>query len=213
MQTTVEAVKVLLKDPSTGTYLIPYLAEAAKVDKNGNEITGTYATKAELANYLSLAGGTVTGALSVGGGITASLNGNASSATKATQDSAGQQINSTYIKNVSVNGRTITFTRGDGTTFTITTQDTVTTNSSNWSVSNGTNGWARDNSTGFTIVWGSASAGGGVWTTFARSFSSVLSVAFAPWDSGNYSWGNNLNNSGFSHHSSGSCKYIAVGFS
>lgn len=213
MQTTVEAVKVLLKDPSTGTYLIPYLAEAAKVDKNGNEITGTYATKAELANYLSLAGGTVTGALSVGGGITASLKGNASSATKATQDSAGQQINSTYIKNVSVNGRTITFTRGDGTTFTITTQDTVTTNSSNWSVSNGTNGWARDNSTGFTIVWGSASAGGGVWTTFARSFSSVLSVAFAPWDSGNYSWGNNLNNSGFSHHSSGSCKYIAVGFS
>ena len=213
MQTTVEAVKVLLKDPSTGTYLIPYLAEAAKVDKNGNEITGTYATKAELANYLSLAGGTVTGALSVGGGITASLNGNASSATKATQDSAGQQINSTYIKNVSVNGRTITFTRGDGTTFTITTQDTVTTNSSNWSVSNGTNGWARDNSTGFTIVWGSASAGGGVWTTFARNFSSVLSVAFAPWDSSNYSWGNNLNNSGFSHHSSGNCKYIAVGFS
>lgn len=213
MQTTVEAVKVLLKDPSTGTYLIPYLAEAAKVDKNGNEITGTYATKAELANYLSLAGGTVTGALSVGGGITASLNGNASSATKATQDSAGQQINSTYIKNVSVNGRTITFTRGDGTTFTITTQDTVTTNSSNWSVSNGANGWARDNSTGFTLVWGSASAGGGVWTTFARSFSSVLSVAFAPWDSSNYSWGNNLNNSGFSHHSSGRCKYIAVGFS
>lgn len=74
--------------------------------------------------------------------------------------------------------------------------------------------WAsRDNSTGFTIVWGSASAGGGVWTTFARNFSSVLSVAFAPWDSGNYSWGNNLNNSGFSHHSSGNCKYIAVGFS
>lgn len=213
MQATVEAVKVLLKDPSTGTYLIPYLAEAAKVDKNGNEITGTYATKAELANYLSLAGGTVTGALSVGGGITASLNGNASSATKATQDSAGQQINSTYIKNVSVNGRTITFTRGDGTTFTITTQDTVTTNSSNWSVSNGTNGWARDNSTGFTIVWGPASAGGGVWTTFARNFSSVLSVAFAAWDTGNYSWGNNLNNSGFSHHSSGNCKYIAVGFS
>ena len=71
----------------------------------------------------------------------------------------------------------------------------------------------RDNSTGFTIVWGSASAGGGVWTTFARNFSSVLSVAFAPWDSGNYSWGNKLNNSGFSHHSSGNCKYIAVGFS
>jgi len=176
MQATVEAVKVLLKDPSTGTYLIPYLAEAAKVDKNGNEITGTYATKAELANYLSLAGGTVTGALSVGGGITASLNGNASSATKATQDSAGQQINSTYIKNVSVNGRTITFTRGDGTTFTITTQDTVTTNSSNWSVSNGTNGWARDNSTGFTIAWMTVNANAGGTTNFPRSFSAVYSV-------------------------------------
>lgn len=168
MQTTVEAVKVLLKDPSTGTYLIPYLAEAAKVDKNGNEITGTYATKEELANYLSLAGGTVTGALSVGGGITASLNGNASSATKATQDSAGQQINTTYIKNVSVNGRTITFTRGNGTTFTITTQDTVTTNTSNWSVSNGTNGWARDNSTGFTIQWGQGTTN--TYTQLPRNF-------------------------------------------
>ena len=176
MQATVEAVKVLLKDPSTGTYLIPYLAEAAKVDKNGNEITGTYATKAELANYLSLAGGTVTGALSVGGGITASLNGNASSATKATQDSAGQQINSTYIKNVSVNGRTITFTRGDGTTFTITTQDTVTTNSSNWSVSNGTNGWARDNSTGFTIVWGVVS--GTISSKPSASFARTLKFVY-----------------------------------
>ena len=178
MQATVEAVKVLLKDPSTGTYLIPYLAEAAKVDKNGNEITGTYATKAELANYLSLAGGTVTGALSVGGGITASLNGNASSATKATQDSAGQQINSTYIKNVSVNGRTITFTRGDGTTFTITTQDTVTTNSSNWSVSNGTNGWARDNSTGFTIQWGTGVnfPSSTIYITLPRTFTAFRSV-------------------------------------
>lgn len=178
MQTTVEAVKVLLKDPSTGTYLIPYLAEAAKVDKNGNEITGTYATKAELANYLSLAGGTVTGALSVGGGITASLNGNASSATKATQDSAGQQINTTYIKNVSVNGRTITFTRGNGTTFTITTQDTVTTNSSNWSVSNGTNGWARDNSTGFTIQWGTGVnfPSSTIYITLPRTFTAFRSV-------------------------------------
>lgn len=137
----------------------------------------------------------------------------ADTATKATQDGSGQVITDNYIKAVSVSGRTVTFTRGNGTTFTITTQDTVTTNTSNWSVSNGTNGWARDNSTRFTIVWGSASAGDGVWTTFARSFSSVLSVAFAPWDSGNYSWGNNLNNSGFSHHSSGNCKYIAVGFS
>ena len=51
----------------------------------------------------------------------------ADSATKATQDSAGQQINTTYIKGLSVNGRTITYTKGDGTTGTITTQDTNTT--------------------------------------------------------------------------------------
>lgn len=217
MQTTVEAVKVLLKDPSTGTYLIPYLAEAAKVDKNGNEITGTYATKAELANYLSLAGGTVTGALSVGGGITASLNGNASSATKATQDSAGQQINSTYIKNVSVNGRTITFTRGDGTTFTITTQDTVTTNSSNWSVSNGTNGWARDNSTGFTIQWGWAHTKA-TRIDFPRSFSSVLSIVSGQWyDSPSDDTDNILswNNSGYTRSAIGAFKWtwVAIGFS
>lgn len=51
----------------------------------------------------------------------------ADSATKATQDSAGQQINSNYIKSLSVNGRTITYTKGDGSTGTITTQDTNTT--------------------------------------------------------------------------------------
>lgn len=51
----------------------------------------------------------------------------AESATKATQDGAGQQINSTYIKSLSVNGRTITYTKGNGTTGTITIQDTNTT--------------------------------------------------------------------------------------
>lgn len=54
-------------------------------------------------------------------------NGNAVSATKATQDSAGQQINTTYIKNASVSGKTITFTKGNGSTFAINTQDTNTT--------------------------------------------------------------------------------------
>lgn len=49
----------------------------------------------------------------------------ANSATKATQDSAGQQINTTYIKSLSVSGRTITITKGDGTTSNIITQDTT----------------------------------------------------------------------------------------
>ena len=59
--------------------------------------------------------------------VTGSLSGNASTSTKATQDSAGQQINTTYIKGLSVSGKTITYTKGDGSTGTITTQDTNTT--------------------------------------------------------------------------------------
>ena len=58
--------------------------------------------------------------------IKANLTGNSDTATKATQDSAGQQIDTTYIKGLAVSGRTITYTKGDGTTGTITTQDTNT---------------------------------------------------------------------------------------
>ena len=49
----------------------------------------------------------------------------ADSATKAAQDSAGQQINTTYIKSLAINGRTITYTKGNGATGSITTQDTT----------------------------------------------------------------------------------------
>lgn len=52
--------------------------------------------------------------------------GSAEHAIKATEDSLGQRIDK-YIKGLSVSGRTITYTRGDGTTGTITTQDTNTT--------------------------------------------------------------------------------------
>ncbi len=53
---------------------------------------------------------------------------NASNTSMAvTPHAVAQQINTTCIKSLSVNGRTITYTRGDGTTGTITTQDTNTT--------------------------------------------------------------------------------------
>ena len=52
------------------------------------------------------------------------LEGNAASATKALKDNLNQQIDSTYIKNSTVDGKTITFTRGDGSTFSFDTQDT-----------------------------------------------------------------------------------------
>ena len=48
-------------------------------------------------------------------------------ADKATNDSNNQKITSTYIKNISVSGRTVTITRGDGTSYTQTTQDTTYT--------------------------------------------------------------------------------------
>lgn len=48
-------------------------------------------------------------------------------ATKATRDSRGQQIDSTYVKGFSVSGRTVTYIRGDGSTGAFQTQDTNTT--------------------------------------------------------------------------------------
>ena len=50
----------------------------------------------------------------------ATSSGNAATATKATQDSAGQQINTTYIKGLSISGNTITYTKGNGGTGSIT---------------------------------------------------------------------------------------------
>ena len=211
MAQTVEAKQVVLKD-SEGGYLLPYagVAQKALKDNDGNDIPTTYAKRADLNGYLPVDGKAVDSAK-------ADTATSAASATKATQDSAGQQINTTYIKNVSVNGRTITFTRGDGTTFTITTQDTVTTNSSNWSVSNGRNGWARDNSTGFTIQWGTADTKA-TWIGFPRSFSSVLSVVSGQWYNSHSGDTDNIlswNNSGYTRSAIGAFKWtwVAVGFS
>ena len=61
--------------------------------------------------------GNVTGNVS---GSSSSCTGNAATATKATQDSAGQQINTTYIKGLSISGQTITYTKGNGGTGSIT---------------------------------------------------------------------------------------------
>lgn len=52
--------------------------------------------------------------------------GSAESAGSATNDSKNQAITG-YIRGLSVSGRTVTYTRGDGTTGSITTQDTNTT--------------------------------------------------------------------------------------
>ena len=80
--------------------------------------------------------------------------GSASSATKATQDSAGQQINTTYIKSLSVSGRTITITKGDNTTSTITTQDTNTDTKVTQTAIK-----SSDYTNWRTIPWGSSNSG------------------------------------------------------
>lgn len=46
-------------------------------------------------------------------------------ANAATNDSTGQNIASTYVKSVTVSGRTVTVTKGNGTTSKFTTQDTT----------------------------------------------------------------------------------------
>lgn len=46
-------------------------------------------------------------------------------ANTATNDSTGQNIASTYVKEITANGRTVTVKRGNGTTSTFTTQDTT----------------------------------------------------------------------------------------
>lgn len=48
-------------------------------------------------------------------------------ANAATNDSTGQNIASTYVKEITANGRTVTVKRGNNTTFTFQTQDTNTT--------------------------------------------------------------------------------------
>ena len=49
----------------------------------------------------------------------------ADSATSATKDSRNQQIDSTYIKSISIEDTTVTITKGDGTTSTVSTKDTT----------------------------------------------------------------------------------------
>lgn len=46
-------------------------------------------------------------------------------ANAATNDSIGQNINTTYVKSVTASGRTVTVTKGNGTASTFTTQDTT----------------------------------------------------------------------------------------
>ena len=67
----------------------------------------------------------------------ASAGGAANSAVKATGDGAGNNIQATYVKSVTCSGRTITITKGNGTTTSFQTQDTNTTYSTGTSATAG----------------------------------------------------------------------------
>ena len=96
----------------------------------GDNITGSAASLspgAKINGVLFNGTQNITITAAANGGTSAACSGNAATATKSTQDSRGQQIDSTYIKGLSVSGRTVTYTRGNGTTGSFQTQDTNTT--------------------------------------------------------------------------------------
>lgn len=71
------------------------------------------------------------------------------------------------ITGASISGKTITLTKKDGSEITLNMQDT---NTSSWSISKGTNGWARENSTGLTVQWGYINRSNSGTFTFPRTF-------------------------------------------
>lgn len=112
-----EAVEAQLNE------LVGHDSEDAYVVADGKVVIKTNGNT--WANAKTMAFGT-DGSLTVSK-VNGALNGNANSATKATRDSRGQQIDSTYVKGFSVSGRTVTYIRGDGSTGAFQTQDTNTT--------------------------------------------------------------------------------------
>jgi hypothetical protein len=97
-------------------------------DNNTTYATGTTGTAGLTKLYTTT--GTATDGTMTQSAIKSALDGKLNStatAAAATKDSANQQINTTYIKNASASGKTVTFTKGDGSTFTISTQDSNTT--------------------------------------------------------------------------------------
>lgn len=93
----------------------------ASVDAN-KTATSTTTTRFDSGITLNPGTNTITA-----GTFKGALSGNASTASKATSDSLGQNIADTYIKGLSVSGTTITITKGDGGTSTINTDTNTDT--------------------------------------------------------------------------------------
>lgn len=79
-----------------------------------NPMIAGYIPTNYLSKEITLVGGNDT--------IVANLYGNANTATKSLQDNVGQQIDATYIKDLSIDSKVITYTKGNNTSGTITIQ-------------------------------------------------------------------------------------------
>lgn len=119
--TTYSAFKGATSSAAGGGGLVPApgTADVGKVLKG----SGTWCTLGKSDVGLSNVDNTADSAKSVKYATSAGSSGSAGS---ATNDSKNQAITG-YIRGLSVSGRTVTYTRGDGTTGSITTQDTNTT--------------------------------------------------------------------------------------
>ena len=92
-------------------------AHAKLADKATTATNATHATSADKAT-------TATNATHATSADSAT---NSASATKASQNASGHALANTIVKAIAINGRTITVTKLDGTTYALTTQDTNTT--------------------------------------------------------------------------------------
>ena len=94
-------------------------------DSHAHTIANVDGLQTELNSLSTSITNITNGTTTVGKATSATSATSAASATKATQDAGGNNIQSTYIKGVSISGKTITVTKGDNTTSTLTTQDTT----------------------------------------------------------------------------------------
>ena len=107
----------------------------ADTKKNEAIVSANAYTNQEKAKYLPLTGiaahaklaDKATTATNADHATSAGSATSAVSATKASQNSSGHTLADTIVKAININGRTITVTKLDGTTYALTTQDTNTT--------------------------------------------------------------------------------------
>lgn len=156
---------------------------------HANGIAGNAGSATRLATARTIAiSGKVTGAATAFDGsknisinttaVTAdNCTGNSATATNATNDSYGQNIRSTYIKDLSCSGTRITYTRGDNTTGYFYTQDTHTTYndfSGAGSYYSGSHGLVPAPSSGYQDRF---LAGSGDWEAFSAAYQAMQSLS------------------------------------